>query len=104
MQKTKECLAIFLLLFPLVACADEQSNLIGLWESYKRFGPDVHGPVLIDENLQWAEAGPYVVNVTKAGDSIHFVLPDGRGQFIGQLEDKVIQGHWIQPQRCCLRT
>jgi len=97
MQKTKEYLATFLLLVPLAACADKESNLIGLWESYKRFGPEVHGPVLIDQNLQRAEAGPYLVDVTNDGNSIIFVLPDGRGQFIGQIEEKIIQGHWIQP-------
>ena len=50
MRNTKEYVAIFLLLFPLAVGAEEQSDLGGLWESYKRFGPDVHGPVLIDEN------------------------------------------------------
>lgn len=97
MQKTKVYLATFLLLVPLAVCAAEESNLVGLWESYKRFGPEISGPVLIDEKLQWAEAGPYLVDVTNDGNSISFVLPGGRGKFIGQPERKVIQGHWIQP-------
>lgn len=97
MKRTKEYLAGLLLLVPLAVCAAEESNLSGLWESYKRFGPEVHGPVLIDENLHRAEAGPYIVGVTNDGGSIRLVLPDGRGQFIGRLEENGIQGHWIQP-------
>ena len=97
MNKTKKYLARFLLFVPLVACAEKENNLSGLWESYKRFGPEVHGPMLIDENLRRAEAGSYLVDVTNDGNSISFVLPDGRGQFIGRLEEKVIRGHWIQP-------
>lgn len=97
MKRTKKYLAAILLMIPLFACAEEASNLSGLWESHKRFGPDVHGPLLIDESLQRAEAGPYIVDVTNDGDSISFSLPDDQGQFIGQLKGQSIQGHWIQP-------
>jgi len=97
MKRTKKYLAAILLMIPLFACAEEGSNLSGLWESYKRFGPDVHGPLLIDERLQSAEAGPYIVDVTNDGDSISFSLPDDQGRFIGQLKGQSIQGHWIQP-------
>ena len=97
MNKTKKYLARLLLFVPLAACAEKENNLSGLWESHKRFGPEVHGPVLIDEDLQRAEAGPYIVDVTNDGNSISFELSDGRGQFIGRLEEKVIRGHWIQP-------
>ncbi len=97
MKRTKKYLAVILLMIPLIARAEEGSNLSGLWESYKRFGPDVHGPLLIDERLQSAEAGPYIVDVTNDGDSISFSLPDDQGRFIGQLKGQSIQGHWIQP-------
>jgi len=97
MKRSKKYLAAILLMIPLFACAEEGSNLSGLWESYKRFGPDVHGPLLIDERLQSAEAGPYIVDVTNDGDSISFSLPDDQGRFIGQLKGQSIQGHWIQP-------
>ena len=97
MNKAKTYLARILLLVPFAACAEKESDLSGLWESYKRFGPDVHGPVLINAKLENAEAGSYIVDVTNDGHSISFVLPDGRGHFIGQLEERVIEGHWIQP-------
>lgn len=97
MIKTKSYLVPLLLIFAAAACAEEQSDLIGLWEAYKRFGPDVHGPVLIDENMQRVEAGPYVASVEKDGDSISFELPDDRGRFAGQHDGATIRGHWIQP-------
>ncbi len=97
MKKFQKYLASIMLLFPLVACAEEQDSLQGLWAAYKRFGPDVSGPVVIDEQLQRAEAGSNIVDVTSDGNSISFELPDDQGRFIGRLDDKSIRGHWIQP-------
>ncbi|MEL7187288.1 MAG: serine hydrolase domain-containing protein, partial [Pseudomonadota bacterium] len=86
-----------ILLVPLVACTAEDNDLVGLWESYKRFGPDVSGPALMDANLQRAEVGPYIVRVTNDHNGVSFELPDGNGRFIGQIASDQIRGHWIQP-------
>lgn len=84
-----------LLLFS--ACAADENELAGLWESHKRFGPEVRGPILIDAGLQNAEVGPYSVRVDVVDKAVSFELPDGRGRFTGTYSDDVIRGHWIQP-------
>ena len=97
MKMSTPFIAILLLLASLTACANDDNLLVGLWESYKRFGPQVHGPVLMNEGLQRAEAGPYIVDVMVDEDSISFELPNGQGLFTGRRDGDVIRGHWIQP-------
>ncbi|MEM7430295.1 MAG: serine hydrolase [Pseudomonadota bacterium] len=104
----------------LTACADNDEDLVGLWETYKRFGPDVEGPIIINQGLDQAEVGPFVVDATtnkrlffkhvepEGGDRLTFVeltdftrtsfrLPNGLGEFKGRMDDGELRGHWIQP-------
>ncbi|MCR9259335.1 MAG: beta-lactamase family protein [Pseudomonadaceae bacterium] len=90
----------FVLFFFLVVCfanAAEESQLEGLWSSYKRFGPDIYGSLLIDKDFKRAEVGSYAVDVSNQGDRVHFELPDGLGQFVGRVQGEFLVGHWIQP-------
>ncbi len=97
MNKVLNSLAMLLLLTPLFSYAQGKNTLDGLWASYKRFGPQVQGPLLIDLALRRADVGGYVVNVVSRDGLISFQLPGAAGQFVGRKKEGTIQGHWIQP-------
>lgn len=89
----------------LVRTAAAQSSsakeLAGLWQSRRRFGPDVRGSLLIEQiNGEWrAEIAGRSATVKLAGEGITFELPDKKGSFQGKFDSRrtKIVGHWIQP-------
>ena len=103
-------LLIFAILWVLISVtaplhiATAQSNsareLVGLWESKRRFGPDIRGTLFITQRKgEWqAEIAGRVAPVKLAGDEIAFELPDGNGAFRGKFNARrtKIAGHWIQ--------
>ena len=82
------------------AQATSAKELVGLWEAKRRFGPDVRGTLLIRQTgSNWqAEIAGRVAEVNIQGDSISFVLSDGKGSFQGNFDSRRTQiaGHWIQ--------
>lgn len=78
-----------------------QQDLVGLWQAKLRFGPDVHGTLLVrDSNRRLsAEIAGYSAEVKTAGDAVAFELFDGKNAFRGNFTDAraSIVGHWIQP-------
>jgi CubicO group peptidase (beta-lactamase class C family) len=77
------------------------SPLAGLWGVEQTFGPLVRGTITIDGRRgAWrAEVAGFYVPVIRNGGRLNFALPDGAGEFRGQLDPKAktIQGEWIQP-------
>ena len=71
-------------------------DLTGLWTASLRFGPDVRGTLwLISTPDGWrADIGSYSV----PSQTLSFSLPDGAGEFHGQIVGREIYGHWIQPR------
>ena len=76
------------------------TNLIGLWEARRHFGPEVRGKLVIDDVAgQWrASIAGRIVAARVARDSISFDLPDSTGSFTGRFDRarKRITGQWIQ--------
>lgn len=81
----------------LSTSADRVDRLDGLWSAYKRFGPQLEGPLLLDPAMQRAQIGPYSVAVSHEGATIRFELPSNAGRFVGRVGSAEIVGHWIQP-------
>ena len=77
------------------------SPLLGLWGTEQSFGPLVRGTLTIDaRQTQWRAAiAGFQVSVERDGDRLHLSLPNGAGEFRGQLEptSNTINGQWIQP-------
>lgn len=97
MNRMLKAFVVGLLFMPLNIVAKDVDPLVGLWAAYKRFGPEISGPLRINAALKRAEIGAYAVDVTRQDASIRFELPDERGSFIGYLDGDAITGHWIQP-------
>lgn len=80
--------------------AEPARELAGLWETKRRFGPDIGGTLLITRRSgRWqAEIAGQTVPAKLAEDSITFELPDGEGKFQGKPggEGATIRGHWTQ--------
>src|SRR5687768_10607801 len=76
-------------------------ELVGLWRARRYLGPEIRGRLLLlARDGQWvADIAGYSVPATLAGDRISFKLPDGKGEFRGQLTQKPRQviGFWFQP-------
>lgn len=75
------------------------SDMVGLWEAKRIFGPEVKGLLLIlrrDGRLV-ADIAGFTVPVTETGATISFALPDDRGSFRGRIEGGTIRGFWTQP-------
>jgi CubicO group peptidase (beta-lactamase class C family) len=77
------------------------SELVGLWEAKRRFGPDVRGPLVLQRvEGQWrAEVAGRFASAQVQGDTMSFELAEGRGAFRGRFTagGGLIEGHWIQP-------
>jgi len=74
-------------------------DLRGLWEATLRFGPDVHGPLLVlhrDDGWRGDISG-FSIAAAARGGAISFALPDGKGSFRGERHGERIDGFWIQP-------
>jgi len=75
-----------------------QSELVGLWKAKRRFGPDAHGPLVIQREGSAYTAdvlGRRVAMRLEAGE-LQFELPDRLGPFRGKPEGREILGHWFQ--------
>lgn len=74
-------------------------TLEGLWVAEQRYGPDIHGNLLIMARggELVADIAGFTVPVKQQGQRLSFELPDGRGRFRGIRRGGVIDGHWIQP-------
>ena len=77
------------------------SELVGLWEAKRRFGPDIRGSLIIRRTgAGWlAEIAGKDAEVNKQGNAISFQLPDELNSFQGSFNAvrTRIAGHWIQP-------
>ena len=83
---------VFALLGPSVLCAAQSPpDLSGLWSATRRFGPDIHGPLIIYRTpAGWrADIAGFSVPAQIKGQTFAFALPDAKGA----LRD----GFWIQP-------
>jgi CubicO group peptidase (beta-lactamase class C family) len=82
-------------------------DLVGLWYGKRFLGPEVRGRLLLqNRNGQLvADIAGYSVPATLSGDRISFKLPDGKGEFRGQLLSKArkVDGFWFQPPGVRLR-
>lgn len=85
---------------PVLATTDTASALAGLWQSKKRFGPDVRGTLTIVHDVAgWrADIAGRHADVQTSGDIVTFALLRGEGSFRGRLIDggKRLRGHWTQ--------
>jgi CubicO group peptidase (beta-lactamase class C family) len=77
------------------------SELAGLWEAKRQFGPEIRGALILEQGAtEWrAEIAGRSAPVKVIADKVSFDLPDKRGSFNGKFaEDRSrIVGHWIQP-------
>ena len=89
---TKPAVVTLVLCLALAASAPAQlPDLTGLWGATLRFGPDIHGTLLIYRTPDgWrADIAGFTVPVRGNAPPFAFELPDGKGSFRN--------GHWIQP-------
>ncbi|HET8633139.1 MAG TPA: serine hydrolase domain-containing protein [Gemmatimonadales bacterium] len=75
------------------------ADLRGLWEATLRFGPDVHGQLILlrSANAWRADIAGFSLAATVRGETISFELPGGRGSFRGVRSGDEVRGQWIQP-------
>ena len=80
--------------------AVDEKTLEGMWVARQRYGPDVHGTLLIlpRNGALHADIGGFSVPVRLDGQQLAFTLPDGKGNFRGVREGSTIVGQWIQPR------
>ena len=91
------CAIALLMLAAPVRAADD--DLVGLWTAQRRFGPEVHGPLVVRR-----DGAEYVADFVGRRLPMHeergelvFALPDGQGTFRGKPEGRAIAGHWFRP-------
>lgn len=82
-----------------VAAAHATSDLGGLWEAKKRFGPDASGPLIIERTASGliADMAGYKVPVSNTNGKLGFDLPGDRGHFEGRTEGATVRGFWTKP-------
>jgi CubicO group peptidase (beta-lactamase class C family) len=82
------------------AQANSAKELAGLWETKRRFGPDIRGTLFVRQaGTVWqAEIAGNTVQAKIAGNAVSFELPDGKNSFQGKFDARrtKIVGHWIQ--------
>jgi CubicO group peptidase (beta-lactamase class C family) len=73
------------------------TDLEGLWEAKRIFGPEIRGPLIITRTgNEWrADIAGFAVPMRANGSVISFALPDGKGSFRGNVSGSTIVGHWI---------
>lgn len=78
------------------------TDLSGVWEAKRYFGPAVQGTLeIVDSSGSWsAQIAQFDVPVTRKGETVSLELPGEQGSFDGRLEKdgSLIRGHWIQPR------
>jgi CubicO group peptidase (beta-lactamase class C family) len=93
---------VFLLAAPVagVQASDQRSNLAGVWEAQRNFGPELRGRLtIIQRNNKWsAQIGEKITNVIIDGRDVNFEFPDGQGKYSGHFENgnHTISGEWVQ--------
>ncbi|MEO5590470.1 MAG: serine hydrolase domain-containing protein [Gemmatimonadaceae bacterium] len=72
-------------------------DLTGLWEAKVRYGPEIHGPLILirDTNGWTADIAGFRVAARANREDISFNLPDGKGSFRGSVKGTQVAGHWI---------
>lgn len=81
------------------AMAETKTDLAGLWQAQRNFGPAISGPLRIQklDGQLVAEMGGHRVEVLKEASRVSFTLLDG-SHFTGEIEsDGNIRGNWLQP-------
>jgi len=77
------------------------SDLIGLWQAQRNYGPEVSGVLdILHRSGQWsAHIAGFSAAAVVSGESVRFEIDAERGAFRGQLtaNEETITGHWIQP-------
>lgn len=73
-------------------------SLEGLWVAQQRFGPEIHGTLMLLPRGGGlvADIAGFSVPVRQQGESLSFELPDGKGSFRGVRSGGTIDGQWIQ--------
>ena len=78
----------------------QDTSLVGLWQSKKRFGPDLRGELLIQHEAgAWrAQIRARSVAALVRNDSVYAEFPAG-GTFTGAFDrqHRTVAGFWIQP-------
>lgn len=86
---------------PTVAAEGRLSELAGIWEAKRRFGPELRGEASLHRSQsRWiAQVGGYTVEFSGTNELVEFDLPGDRGRFTGRLDPATrrIDGHWQQP-------
>ena len=76
-------------------------SFVGLWGGKYVFGPAVSGRLVIDgRQPEWlAHIAGFHVPVRHAAKKLSFAMPDGQGEFQGEISANggPIRGHWTQP-------
>jgi CubicO group peptidase (beta-lactamase class C family) len=85
----RSSLAVILALLGSSLAAQSPPDLPGLWGATLRFGPDIHGPLIIYRTASgWrADIAGFSVPAQMKGQTFAFELPDGKGAFR--------EGFWI---------
>ncbi len=77
------------------------TDLSGVWEAARHFGPELRGPLLVtrDKSNWTADIAGQRTSATIEGAAFHLTFSAERGEFHGTLDAKTneIRGHWIQP-------
>jgi len=81
--------------------APAPDSLTGLWACEVELSARVRGPLRIEgrSGRYTATIAGATVSVVPRGDSVQFVLPDGRGRFRGawSSDHRIVAGFWIDP-------
>jgi len=92
--------ALVALVIATVALAQtpQAPELEGLWVAHERYGPDVHGRLIIfkRDGALVADLAGHSVPVQQQARTLSFELPDGKGGFRGEQAGGEIRGQWIQ--------
>ena len=82
--------------------SDSSTQLAGVWEAKRDFGPDVRGPLTIglSDGAWVAEIAGLTEPASERDGVIEFDLTEERGSFRGRLDadGSRIVGHWTQPR------
>ena len=91
--------AVFIaILAGFVASSAQGEGLAGLWKARQRFGPDVRGPVVIQQDGAGLRADLLgrSVAVREENGELVFELSRQLGMFRGKRDGKNILGHWFR--------
>jgi CubicO group peptidase (beta-lactamase class C family) len=102
---SRKCVPLFLglivsLPYQIAKADPSETDLAGLWQSQKIFGPVNSGPILIREsgNNLFAEISGQQVAVRRDDNEVKFAL-SGDSRFEGEIESNGnIRGSWLQPR------